>query len=213
VSGGESLQHCSAMRSASCGACKPGPHRAPGNSPWPIGVTSVGIHERSAREKISHVMNGAAHVMNNEATRKYLQGLKRLLTFMQRAHPTDPSRSVEFDGYKDAGRGIIGGGSDKQARPLRRTGPLPNVCFVHAALLWMQQGDAACLLPVSSLSLLAWCVRMGNLSTGVYREHPRYREICLRLKLKSRVFYCHSCMESHFGEDISHSENGIWNLN
>ena len=87
-----------------------------GNSPWPIGVTSVGIHERSAREKISHVMNGAAHVMNNEATRKYLQALKRLLTFMQRAHPTDPSRSVEFDGYKDAGRGIAGGGSDKRVR-------------------------------------------------------------------------------------------------
>ena len=79
-------------------------------------MTSVGIHERSAREKISHVMNGAAHVMNNEATRKYLQALKRLLTFMQRAHPTDPSRSVEFDGYKDAGRGIAGGGSDKRVR-------------------------------------------------------------------------------------------------
>ena len=44
-----------------------------GNAPWPIGVTSVGIHERSAREKISHVMNGAAHIMNDESTRKYLQ--------------------------------------------------------------------------------------------------------------------------------------------
>jgi hypothetical protein len=44
-----------------------------GNNPWPIGVTSVGIHERSAREKISHVMNGGAHIMNDEATRKYLQ--------------------------------------------------------------------------------------------------------------------------------------------
>lgn len=28
-----------------------------GNAPWPIGVTSVGIHERSAREKISHTRN------------------------------------------------------------------------------------------------------------------------------------------------------------
>ncbi len=49
----------------------------PGNAPWPIGVTSVGIHERSSREKISHVtgMNagGEAHIMNDEATRKYLQ--------------------------------------------------------------------------------------------------------------------------------------------
>ena len=44
-----------------------------GNNPWPIGVTSVGIHERSSREKISHVMNGGAHIMNDEATRKYLQ--------------------------------------------------------------------------------------------------------------------------------------------
>ena len=44
-----------------------------GNSPWPIGVTSIGIHDRTSREKISHVMNGAAHVMNDEATRKYLQ--------------------------------------------------------------------------------------------------------------------------------------------
>ena len=50
--------------------CAPAP---PGNNPWPIGVTSVGIHERSAREKISHVMNGGAHIMNDEATRKYLQ--------------------------------------------------------------------------------------------------------------------------------------------
>jgi hypothetical protein len=65
-----------------------------GNAPWPIGVTSVGIHERSAREKISHVMNtsGQAHIMNDEATRKYLQGLKRLISFVQRAYPTDPSR-------------------------------------------------------------------------------------------------------------------------
>lgn len=38
---------------------------------------SVGIHERKAREKISHVMNesgaGQAHIMNDEATRKFLQ--------------------------------------------------------------------------------------------------------------------------------------------
>lgn len=44
-----------------------------GNAPWPIGVTSVGIHERSAREKISFSFNGQAHIMNDEATRKYLQ--------------------------------------------------------------------------------------------------------------------------------------------
>lgn len=66
-----------------------------GNSPWPIGVTMVGIHERSAREKIH--TNSVAHVMNDETTRKYLQSVKRLMTLCQRRYPTDPSRSVEFN--------------------------------------------------------------------------------------------------------------------
>ncbi|KAG6510886.1 pre-mRNA-splicing factor 18-like [Zingiber officinale] len=66
-----------------------------GNAPWPIGVTMVGIHERSAREKIC--ANSIAHVMNNETTRKYLQSVKRLMTFCQRRYPTDPSRSSEFN--------------------------------------------------------------------------------------------------------------------
>lgn len=61
----------------------------------------MGIHERSSREKISHVMNGAAHIMNDEATRKYLSAVKRLLTFVQRAYPTDPSRCVDFDGFRN----------------------------------------------------------------------------------------------------------------
>ncbi|KAG2546629.1 pre-mRNA-splicing factor 18-like [Panicum virgatum] len=66
-----------------------------GNSPWPIGVTMVGIHERSAREKI--YTNSVAHIMNDETTRKYLQSVKRLITFCQRKYPTEPSRSVEFN--------------------------------------------------------------------------------------------------------------------
>jgi pre-mRNA-splicing factor 18 len=39
------------------------------------GVTQVGLHERSAREKISHSMNATsqAHIMNDEGTRKYFQ--------------------------------------------------------------------------------------------------------------------------------------------
>ena len=88
-------------------------HLCVGTNPWPIGVTSVGIHERSSREKISHVMNGAAHIMNDEATRKYLSAVKRLLTFVQRAYPTDPSRCVDFDGFRNPSRGAAGGGSDK----------------------------------------------------------------------------------------------------
>ncbi|GAB4848216.1 hypothetical protein Ancab_002883 [Ancistrocladus abbreviatus] len=66
-----------------------------GNAPWPIGVTMVGIHERSAREKI--YTNSVAHIMNDETTRKYLQSVKRLLTFCQRRYPTLPSKAVEFN--------------------------------------------------------------------------------------------------------------------
>ena len=54
-----------------------------GNSPWPIGVTMVGIHERSAREKI--YTNSVAHIMNDETTRKYLQSMKRLRPCLVRA--------------------------------------------------------------------------------------------------------------------------------
>jgi pre-mRNA-splicing factor 18 len=46
-----------------------------GNAPWPIGVTMVGIHARTGREKI--FSRNVAHVMNDETQRKYIQGLKR----------------------------------------------------------------------------------------------------------------------------------------
>ena len=69
-----------------------------GNAPWPIGVTSVGIHERSAREKIG--AQSQAHAMHDEETRKYLQSVKRLITFAQRIYPTVPSLSLDFNsGY------------------------------------------------------------------------------------------------------------------
>ena len=63
-----------------------------GNAAWPIGVTMVGIHARTGREKIfaQHV----AHVLNDETQRKYIQALKRLMTFCQRAFPADPSKCV-----------------------------------------------------------------------------------------------------------------------
>ncbi|KAG2439905.1 hypothetical protein HYH02_010535 [Chlamydomonas schloesseri] len=99
-----------------------------GNAPWPIGVTSVGIHERSAREKISHVMNSTshAHIMNDEATRKYFQGMKRLVTIVQRLYPTDPSRSVDFDPVPDMGKGMQGAGCPKLAyAEAERKGELP----------------------------------------------------------------------------------------
>jgi len=62
-----------------------------GNAPWPIGVTMVGIHERSAREKIS--ADQVAHVLNDEVSRKYIQSLKRILTFSQSKYPPeDPTQ-------------------------------------------------------------------------------------------------------------------------
>nr|ODO03740.1 pre-mRNA-splicing factor 18 [Cryptococcus depauperatus CBS 7855] len=73
-----------------------------GNAAWPIGVTSVGIHERSAREKIGQ--DNIAHVLNDEVSRKYIQAVKRqvwltdfrimlmcgrLLTFSQTIRPPE----------------------------------------------------------------------------------------------------------------------------
>lgn len=66
-----------------------------GNAPWPIGVTMIGIHERSAREKI--FAQSQAHAMHDEETRKYLQSVKRLITYSQRIYPTVPSLSLDFN--------------------------------------------------------------------------------------------------------------------
>lgn len=62
-----------------------------GNAAWPIGVTMVGIHARTGREKISQ--NNIAHALNDETKRKYFQGIKRLITQFTHMFPTDPSRS------------------------------------------------------------------------------------------------------------------------
>ncbi|KAJ3133180.1 mRNA splicing protein prp18 [Physocladia obscura] len=58
-----------------------------GNAPWPIGVTMVGIHERSGREKISS--SQVAHGLNDETQRKWIQSIKRLMTFAQSIWPPD----------------------------------------------------------------------------------------------------------------------------
>ena len=78
-----------------------------GNAAWPIGVTMVGIHARTGREKIfsKHV----AHVMNDETQRKFIQGLKRLMTKCQEFYPTDPSaqRGVRrLDRGEEGGRAV-----------------------------------------------------------------------------------------------------------
>ncbi|KXT05327.1 hypothetical protein AC578_11054 [Pseudocercospora eumusae] len=59
-----------------------------GKAAWPIGVTMVGIHERSAREKL-HETENQAHILTDETTRKMLQGIKRCLSFAQTRWPPD----------------------------------------------------------------------------------------------------------------------------
>ncbi|EDK96933.1 mCG113271, isoform CRA_a [Mus musculus] len=65
------------------------------NAPWSIGVTKAGIHARTVREKIfsKHV----AHVLNDETQRKYIQGLKRLMTICQKHFLTDPLKCMEYN--------------------------------------------------------------------------------------------------------------------
>lgn len=70
-----------------------------GNAPWPIGVTMVGIHARTGREKI--FSKNVAHVLNDETQRKYIQALKRLMTKCQEFFTTDPSRCVEYTPKND----------------------------------------------------------------------------------------------------------------
>lgn len=64
-----------------------------GRAAWPIGVTMVGIHQRSGRERIN--ADKVAHVMNSELQRKYLTSVKRLMTYYQKKRPdVDPSKKV-----------------------------------------------------------------------------------------------------------------------
>lgn len=65
-----------------------------GNAAWPIGVTNVGIHSRTGREKI--FSQNIAHVLNDENSRKYIQAMKRLMTYAQTKYSTDPSKSLEY---------------------------------------------------------------------------------------------------------------------
>lgn len=84
-----------------------------GNAAWPVGVTAVGIHARSAREKITGENNSGgksnsdgkskngkadggsgggkvdvAHILSDEDTRKWLIAVKRFITFAE-AHLKD----------------------------------------------------------------------------------------------------------------------------
>ncbi|KAK6454666.1 Prp18 domain-containing protein [Scheffersomyces xylosifermentans] len=50
-----------------------------GNVAWPIGVQNVGIHARSAASKITGV-NKAANIMIDDKTRRWITGIKRIIT-------------------------------------------------------------------------------------------------------------------------------------
>lgn len=64
-----------------------------GRAAWPIGVTMVGIHARSGRERIGS--SNVAHVMNSELQRKYLTSVKRLITYCQKKRSdVAPSKKV-----------------------------------------------------------------------------------------------------------------------
>lgn len=63
-----------------------------GRAAWPIGVTMVGIHQRTGRAKIES--SNVAHVMNSELQRKYLTSVKRLMTYAQKKSSADPSKMV-----------------------------------------------------------------------------------------------------------------------
>jgi pre-mRNA-splicing factor 18 len=65
-----------------------------GNAAWPIGVTAVGIHERAGNDKRSGGST-AGHVLNDEVTRRWIQSIKRLVTFCQVVRPpSDGSKSM-----------------------------------------------------------------------------------------------------------------------
>ena len=63
-----------------------------GNAPWPMGVTMVGIHERTGRARIAK--SQVANILNDENTKKYLQSVKRIMSLVQRIYPTSPSLSI-----------------------------------------------------------------------------------------------------------------------
>lgn len=47
-----------------------------GKAPWPMGVAMLGITVKKNAQRLSHVLN-------DEITRKWVQGIKRLITLSQ----------------------------------------------------------------------------------------------------------------------------------
>ena len=63
-----------------------------GNAAWPMGLTMVGIHQRTGKSSISPAQ--VAYILNDEITKKYLQSIRRILSFLQVRYNIAPSESV-----------------------------------------------------------------------------------------------------------------------
>ena len=57
-----------------------------GNAAYPLGLTAIGIHERSARDKIT--TDNVSHILNDEVRRKWVQTIKRLMTYSEKHFPS-----------------------------------------------------------------------------------------------------------------------------
>lgn len=58
-----------------------------GNVAWPIGVKSVGIHERSASLKITgESKDKSANIMLDDKTRRWITSVKRLITYKEKSY-------------------------------------------------------------------------------------------------------------------------------
>lgn len=54
-----------------------------GTAAWPVGIVSVGLHDRAPEERFSGG-NDDAQIMKDESTRRWLTAIKRLLTFAEK---------------------------------------------------------------------------------------------------------------------------------
>ena len=63
-----------------------------GNAAWPMGLTMVGIHQRTGKSSVAP--SQVAYILNDEITKKYLQSIRRILSFLQIRYNITPSQSV-----------------------------------------------------------------------------------------------------------------------
>ena len=63
-----------------------------GNAAWPMGLTMVGIHQRTGKSSVAP--SQVAYILNDEVTKKFLQSIRRILSFLQIRYNISPSQSV-----------------------------------------------------------------------------------------------------------------------